>query len=352
MTPGRPRIAVVGVGAVGSVVGGLLGDGGHDVTLVDQWPEHVELIQRRGLRLSGTCGERVVRVAALHIHQLQSVTEPFDIVLLAVKSYDTGWATTLARNYLADDGVVVTLQNGINDPAVAAIVSERRTLGCVTLIGVAMDEPGAAMKTDSDSLGFKIGELDGSDSARAHQIVAIFESAAPAVVTTNLWGDRWSKLALNCMVNSLAGLSGLGAADVRSDPRTQEIGIALGAETIAVARAVGVEVEPVFRVQPDQMLEAARGNGAAEVMRLIGDGAAVRGNGWPSMLQDVKKGRRTEIDQLNGYVAREGARLGVSTPLNDAIVGLFRSLGTAFEPREERLDPLLELCQRRSLSAG
>ncbi|MCW2995899.1 MAG: 2-dehydropantoate 2-reductase [Conexibacter sp.] len=342
-----PRIAVLGVGAVGSVVGGLLADGGHDVTLIDQWPENVELIQANGLGLSGTCGDRQVAVPALHIHQLQSVTVPFDVVLLAVKSYDTDWATTLAARYLADDGVVVTLQNGINDPRVAAIVGERRTMGCVTLIGVAMDGPGAAMKTDSDSLGFKIGELDGAETERARRLVEIFSSVAPGVVTSNLWGERWSKLALNCMVNPLAAVSGLGAADVRSNPHTQQIGVCLGAEAISVGRASGHEVEAVFRIEPERIVAASRGEGLAEVMATIGDGAAVRGNGWPSMLQDVRKQRRSEVDQLNGFVASEGRRLGIETPLNDAIVDTFAELGTAFEPDVSRLAPLLELSETR-----
>ena len=340
-----PRIAVVGVGAVGTVVGGLLADAGHDVTLIDQWPEHVDAIQRSGLHLSGTCGERLVSVAALHIHQLQGVAEPFDLVLLAVKSYDTDWATVLAASHLADDGVVVTLQNGINDDRVAAIVGRERALGAVTLVGVAMDTPGAGMKTDTDDLGFKVGEHDGSDSQRVRVIAEILSAVSPAVVTGNLWGERWSKLALNCMVNPLAALSGLGAADVRSDERTQRIGIVLGAEAIQAGQAAGQEIEAVFAIDPQDIVNAAAGIGLADVMRRIGEGAAVRGNGWPSMLQDVMKGRRTEVDYLNGHVVAEGRRLGVPTPLNEAVVDTFAALGTAFSPNPERLAGLLAMVQ-------
>ena len=343
-----PRIAMVGAGAVGSVVSGLLFDAGHDVTIVDQWPEHVELIKRSGLKLSGTCGDRTAHLPALHIHELQSVTQPFDLVLLAVKSYDTDWATTLARGYLSDDGAVVTLQNGINDHRVAAIVGGSRAVGCITLIGVAMDEPGAAMKTDSDPTGFKVGEHDGVESARANDVARVLGDVAGAVVTPNLWGERWSKLALNCMVNPLAALSGFGAAEVRLDPRCQELGVHLGAEAVEVGRASGQEVEAVFGIPPQQLLDAGRGDGLDEAMAQIANGAKARGNGWPSMLQDVKKQRRTEVDYLNGYVADEGRRLGVPTPYNDAIVERFAELGTAFEPAPHRLDPLDVLLQTRA----
>jgi 2-dehydropantoate 2-reductase len=307
------------------------------------------LIKQRGLHLSGTCGERTARLTALHIHELQSVTTPFDLVLLAVKSYDTDWATMLASGYLASDGAVVTLQNGINDHRVAAIVGLERAVGCVTLIGVAMDEPGAAMKTDRDPTGFKIGE-HGPASERTQQIANILGDVAGAVVTDNLWGERWSKLALNCMVNPLAALSGFGAAEVRLDPHCEELGVHLGAEAMLVGRTSGHEAESVFGMPPQQLLDAAGGDGLQEAMAQIAAGAAARGNGWPSMLQDVKKRRRTEVDYLNGYVAQEGRRLNVPTPFNDAVVERFTELGTAFEPDPALLAPLVATLDRQKLS--
>src|SRR5215468_8351822 len=113
------RIGILGAGAIGCVVGGLLTKAGHDITLMDQWPEHVETLKRQGLRLSGTCGDHVIAVKALHLHEMQRLTQPFEAIFVAVKSYDTEWATALALNYLAGpDGVVVDFQNGINDERV------------------------------------------------------------------------------------------------------------------------------------------------------------------------------------------------------------------------------------------
>ena len=126
--------------------------GGARLTLIDQWPEHVDTIKRQGLRLSGTCGDHVIRVKALHVHELQSVTQPFDAVFISVKSYDTEWATALALPYLArPDGVVVDFQNGINDERVAAVAGRERTLGCVITIGAGLYEAGHAMRTDSQA---------------------------------------------------------------------------------------------------------------------------------------------------------------------------------------------------------
>src|SRR3989442_2609842 len=210
------RIGIIGAGAIGCVVGGMLTKAGRDVTLIDQWPEHVEAMKRPGLRLSGTCGDHVIRVKALHVHELQRVTEPFDAVFIAVKSYDTEWATALALGYLArPNGVVVDFQNGINDLRVAAVAGRERTLGCVITIGAGMYEPGHVVRTDIGG-GFKIGELDGRESERARRLVEAVGHAAPTTLTTNLFGERWSKLAVNCMANPLAGLSGYGTSEVRA----------------------------------------------------------------------------------------------------------------------------------------
>src|SRR6266545_8258883 len=121
------RIGIIGAGAIGCVVGGLLTRAGHDVTLIDQWPEHVEAMKTRGLKLSGTCGEHLIPVKALHIHEVQSLPAPFDAVFIAVKSYDTEWATQLGlANLKRPDGVVVDFQNGINDERVAAVAGRER----------------------------------------------------------------------------------------------------------------------------------------------------------------------------------------------------------------------------------
>ena len=339
------RIAVLGSGAIGSVVGGMLTNAGIDVTLVDQWPAHVDAMKTHGLRLSGTCGEHAIAVRALHLHELQSVGEPFDAIFLAVKSYDTEWAAQLAAGYLRQpDGVVVDFQNGVNDERVAGVVGRARTLGCVIVISAGMYEPGHAIRTDTTSVGFKIGELDGRDTPRAQALAKILSSVAPTHVTTNLWGERWSKLAVNCMGNALAGLSGLGSAEIRLEPGPRRIAIQLGAESVRVGRALGHEIEPLIGIAAQRIVDAAEGRGLAEVEADLAAEAKRRTGGRPSLLQDVMKRRRTEIDFLNGYVVAQGRTVGVPTPFNEAIVAAVHAHGVGrLVPDPEHLEPLLKL---------
>ena len=160
MTDGK-RIAVIGAGGIGGNVGGGLAQHGFDVTLIDQWPEHIEAIKRDGLTVTRVDDELQVHPTALHIHEVQLVTRPFDYVFVSVKSYDTEWATMLMRPYLALGGAFVDFQNGINDETVAGIVGTDRTLGAIVVIGAACYEPGKVIRTDNNPIGFKSGSSTG-----------------------------------------------------------------------------------------------------------------------------------------------------------------------------------------------
>jgi 2-dehydropantoate 2-reductase len=172
--------------------------------------------------------------------------------------------------------------------------------------------------------------------------VAVLEAVAPARLTTNLLGERWSKLAVNCMANALAGLSGLGSNEVRTLEGPRRLAMQLAAEVIRVGRAAGHEVEPLFGVPAARIVDAAEGRGAAEVERQLGESVRGLAGGRPSLLQDVMRKRRTEIDALNGYVVREGRRLRVPTPFNEAVVREVERHGVGtLVPDPRNLEPLL-----------
>src|SRR6266536_4681736 len=336
------RIGIIGAGAIGSIVGGMLTKAGHDVTLIDQWPEHVEAMKQPGLRLSGTCGEHLVPVKALHIHEMQGIREPFDASFISVKSYDTEWATSMALAHLREPGgVVVDFQNGINDERVAAVAGRERTLGCVITISAGMYEPGHAIRTDTGTVGFKIGEHDGKDTARAQELARVMNDVAPSKVTTNLWGERWSKLAVNCMVNPISGLSGFDSAEARTAGVPRRIAVFAAAEVIQVGRARGYEVEPIYSIDARRFVDAAAGKGLAEVEADMARDAKSRVGGRPSMLLVVMKGPPTEINYLNGDVSEQGKQVGVKTPINDKIVELVNAPGVGLlKPDPKNLEPL------------
>ena len=203
------------------------------------------------------------------------------------------------------------------------------------------------MRTDTQAIGFKIGELDGRQTERARRLAEIMTDVAKSVVTTNLFGERWSKLTVNCMANPLAGLSGLGSAEIRTEPGTARIAVQVAAEAITVGRACGHEVEPIFGIEARRFVDAAAGRDAERLLADMAAGAKHLAGGRPSMLQDVMRGRRTEIDYLNGHVVGEGRRVGVKTPFNETVVRLVHEHGVGtLTPHPKNLDPLLRMLPR------
>jgi len=340
------RIAIVGVGALGGYVGGHLARAGHDVTLIDFWPENIETIRSKGLRLDGLSEEErftVTDVAALHVSDVQSLARqaPIEVAIVAVKSYDTEWATTMIRQYLAPNGFVVSLQNCLNEERIAGIVGWGRTVGAIaSMISVDMSEAGYVMRT-VPKMGdrytvFRVGEVHGRISTRVQDLVEMFRLVDSAKATTNLWGERWSKLVLNGMANGVSAATGLSvAAGYHNDP-VRRFAIRLGGEAVRVGQALGYELEKIGKFEPEQWALAGEeiaspGSGGAEALAAIeadqtkgsppNDRDDVR---RPSMAQDVLKGRRTEIEFINGYIAEKAAEIGMEAPTHVRITDLVK----------------------------
>ena len=329
------RIAYVGVGAVGGYVAGHLTRAGHDVTLIDPWPEHVEHMRRHGIELTGlTAAERhTVPVNALHITDVQRLVKEkqVDIAFLSVKSYDTEWAVQLIRPYLAPDGFVVSLQNCINEERVAQHVGWGRTVGCIaSLIAVELYAPGRIKRTvplggDRHTV-FRVGEPHGRVTRRVEEVAEMLRAVDSAKVTTNLWGERWSKLVINSMRNGLSAATGLfgNQRDTQEGPRW--VSIRLGSEAVKVGQALGFQLEKMLGMEPEVLARAGEGHKDAltEITNVLMDGAKRRADDQrPSMAQDISKGRRTETDFINGYVAARGVEIGVPAPthalMNEAV---------------------------------
>jgi 2-dehydropantoate 2-reductase len=318
---------VLGAGAIGGTIGAYLTRAGRDVTLIDAWAAHVEAMQRRGLKVTAQDEEFTVRVKAVHLGDVCGLRERFDAVFLAVKSYDSVWAAQFIAPTLAPGGVLVSAQNSINEEWVAPVIGYTRALGCVVTLGAGLYEPGHVLRTSAPGRpSFALGELNGMITPRVEALVTLLAPVGPARATANLWGERWAKLILNSMGNALAGITGMNSAELRASPDVFAITVRIAAEALQVAEKLGVQVEPLGSIPPQAYLEAARGVGVEELRRTWADRGRSIGTGRPSLLQDVIKGRRTEVDSLNGYVACKGKAVGVPTPMNEAIVEVTKRL--------------------------
>jgi|TARA_B110000240_G_C13422116_1_gene419963 2-dehydropantoate 2-reductase len=340
----KKRIGVFGAGAIGGVVGGFLSRAGHDVTFIDTWVEQVNQINKNGLIVTNQEASYRCKPKAVHINKLQEIKEQFDIGIIAVKSYDTEWATYALKGYVKEKGFFVGFQNGINDFKIADIVGKENTLGSVITIAAMALKTGHALRTDSRGrydTCYKIGEFTGGVSERLKDFVAMMQSVGHTEITENLIRDRWTKLMVNCMDNTLSGLTGWGTSEVRTKPITQDVAIEIAAEVINVSKSEGYEIMDLNGISAHEYLDAASGKNIEELKNKFLESAKLAGSASrPSFGQDVLKKRRTEVNHLTGYVSQIGKKNNVPTPICDKITKIVNDLGVGFDPDPAHLNEI------------
>ena len=327
------RTAVIGIGAIGGTLGGFMTKNGEEVLLVDEWKDHVNTMKNCGLKLDGITGESIVKVNAIHTDEIPNISGTFDLVVISVKSYKTAEMTTRLLPYIGDETWVVSPQNSINELTISPIVGAHRTMGCVTTISAGLNNPGHITRTGSvsqslqkDPICFMVGELDGRLTDRVKRIAEMFSAAGKTITTDDLWGERWSKMVTNCMINATAAMTGLMSHEVRADREARSQMINLAVETIKVGKSLGYNVKPPMPGFTLENLEDALGDSGNEHLDEVLSGSTPAVPGLPSMAQDVNKGRKTEIEHLNGLVSKTGKEMGIPTPYNDAVVQIIRGI--------------------------
>ena len=320
---GADEILIAGAGALGSVVGGLLAAAGWPVTLLGR-PAHMEAIGASGLAIDGLFGTHRIRGLGCATDPAQ-LDGPYAAVFMTVKAYDTAAMAAAVAPHLARDGFLLSLQNGLgNVEAAERALGAARVLGARVIFGSELVAPGHARVTVyADPV--LIGSPDPTDARRqdaaARWAAELSAAGIPAKLTGALTAELWAKVLYNAALNPLGALLGVPYGDLPADRDTRMIMDAVIEEAFAVARAEGVEL-----AWPDASAYRDVFYG-----RLVPSTAAHR----PSMLQDIERGRPTEIDAINGQVAARGAAHGVPTPVNATLARLIRARTRVGRPRED-----------------
>ena len=309
------KIGVLGAGSLGSTMGAALAEAGSEVWLVNRNRAHVDAINARGLVVRTGDGERIVRVAAAV--DCAGLT-PVDLLIVLVKSFDTRKAIEAAAPAIGERTIVLSLQNGLgHEDVIGEVVGRHRLLAGKTFVGGQMLGPGIVLSgtRGKDTI---IGELDGRITDRVRAVADEFSRAGLATtVSDNIMGTIWDKLLVNAATGALAGITRLSYGRLYAVPEVEAAAIAAVTEGMAVARAAGIAISYDDPRAP--WLAAGKG--------LPFDFKA-------SILQSLERGSVTEIDSINGAIAREGRRRGVPTPVNDTLVACIKGLehGLAHAP--------------------
>jgi 2-dehydropantoate 2-reductase len=315
-----PRIAFLGTGAQGASIAADFALAGLDVTFIDQWPDHVEAIRRNGITVNLPSRTINAKVPALHLCQVAEVKAPFDIVFLVVKAYDTKWACELIKPVLAPDGLLVGLQNGMTHEDIAAIVGRERTIGAVIEIASNMWVPGVTNRqNDHDESWFALGALDPETQTRVESVARLLRNSGRVEVMEDIRSAKWMKLVVNAAELIPSAIVNMPLNDAARAPGMLEVMRLAGYEAMQAALEDGAKIIPIIGMPPvttnhperyvDQIFD--------EVLKTFS-----RPDTLVTSLQDWRKGRRAEVQEVNGWVIDMLRAHGKQAPMNQKVVEL------------------------------
>ncbi len=305
------KILIFGAGAMGSVFGGFL-SAGHDVTLIGRDP-HIHKIAETGLRVSGIWGEHLFcGVSALTSVSRIPKDKGFDLVMITTKSNDTGAAVRKIAPFISDQTHVMSMQNGIgNEDVIAGTFGKGRTMGGMAIFGARLVEPGHVEVTvyASECL---VGMMEKAVTTKTEEVARAFTLAGiPTRASEDIIRDKWMKAFYNIALNPLSAILRVPYGELGGRDETKRIMKALLKEAFSVAEALGISLsqswEEYFTYLLEKQLPPTAGHRS-------------------SMLQDIERGRPTEIDYLNGAVVKLGSMLGIEAPVNAAVSDIIRAL--------------------------
>ncbi|MBI5879750.1 MAG: 2-dehydropantoate 2-reductase [Chloroflexi bacterium] len=316
------KFLVWGAGAIGGTLGAHLVRAGHDITLVDRAAEHVEAINRNGLRITGPIAEFTARAKA---YSPEALPGTFDHIVLAVKAQDTESAARALAPHLTAGGYVVSAQNGLNELVIKQVVGEARTIGCFVNFGADYLEPGVIMYGGRGAV--VVGEIDGRMTPRLaelHRAFLDFEDRA--IMTANIWGFLWGKLAYGAQLFATA-LTDEGIADALARPEYRGVYSAIAHEVMAVAQARGIKPEAFNGFDPHAFMPGVSREVSErsldEMVAFNRKSAKTHSGIWRDLA--VRK-RKTEADPQLGPIVTLGAEVGVAAPLTAKVIAMIHEI--------------------------
>ncbi|MBQ5582381.1 MAG: 2-dehydropantoate 2-reductase [Bacteroidales bacterium] len=317
------RSAIYGAGSLGTILGAYITRKGGEIDLINRNKAHVEALKKEGAQVTGTVNF-TQKVNAYTIDEMSGI---YDIIFLMTKQQQNPEVVGFLKDYLAEDGVIVTLQNGIPELQIGEIVGEQRVIGCTVAWGATMQGPGVCeLTSEPDSLTFSMGTLSGQKPAHFEAVKALLEMMGPVEVDENFIGTRWSKLLINSAFSGMSAVLGCTFGEAAKDKKSRKIVQALIKECIDVCATGGIKIEPVQGKDAVKLLNYENAIKKAISFFIIPIAIRKHAKLRASMLQDLEKGKKTEVDAINGVVSTFGRKIGCPTPMNDKVVEIIHRI--------------------------
>ena len=317
------RIAIYGAGSLGTILGAYISKAGVEIELINRNKAHIEALQTKGAHITGTV-EFTQQVVAYTPDQMNGV---YDVIFLMTKQQHNAEVVTMLKDYLAADGALVTFQNGLPEVQIAEILGEDRVLGCTVAWGATLQGPGVCELTSSpDALSFSLGAISPKKNRHFDKIKEVLEKMGTVDIEENFIGTRWSKLLINASFSGMSAVLGCTFGEAAAPRESRKVVQALIKECIDVCAKGGIRIEPVQGKDIVKLLDFHNPIKKAVAYMIIPIAIRKHAKLKASMLQDIEKGKLTEVDAINGAVCDYGRKIGFPTPANDKVVEIIHKI--------------------------
>ena len=317
------RIAIYGAGSLGTILGAFISKAGVPIELINRNKAHVAALKEKGAQVVGTMNFNQPVMA----YTPDEMSGTYDILFLMTKQQHNAEVVQMLKGFLAPDGVLVTFQNGLPEMQIAEVLGEERVLGCTVAWGATMQSPGVCeLTSEPDALSFSLGAISKQRSKHFDKVKELLEMMGTVDVEENFLGTRWSKLLINAAFSGMSAVLGCTFGEAAGPKDSRRIVQALIKECIDVCQVGGIRIEPVQGKDIVKLLNYTNALKRAFSFFIIPIAIRKHAKLKASMLQDLEKGKLTEVDAINGAVSDYGRKVGFPTPVNDKVVEIIHRI--------------------------
>ena len=317
------RTAIYGAGSLGTILGAFINKAGMPIDLINRNKAHVEALNLNGASVTGTMQFN----QKVNAYTPDMMSGEYDIIFLMTKQQNNKEVVTALKEYLATDGVLVTFQNGLPEMQIAEILGEERVLGCTVAWGATMQSPGVCeLTSEPDAISFSLGSISHKRSRHFAKVKEMLEMMGTVEIEENFIGTRWSKLLINAAFSGMSAVLGCTFGEAAGQKESRRVVQALIKECIDVCATGGIRIEPVQGKDIVKLLDYKGSLKKAVSFFIIPIAIRKHAKLKASMLQDLEKGKMTEVDAINGSVSEYGRKVGCPTPMNDKVVEIIHKI--------------------------